>query len=183
MRRTLLAALALAFPAPMAAQDGFSLDKFRSSMRLPVLSTEAREAGVPDEQVKRTVWDIRRSGVPADDASRIFDEEVRFVREGGSKDNFGAFVRSQVERGLRGRELAESIHREQARRGQGKPAAAGGNKPDKATGKPAEGGKPDEGGKPPEAGRPDQPDQAGGRGQPPAQDQSREAAAGRGRKK
>ena len=171
MRRTLLVALALASPPAMAAQDGSFFDRVRSSMKLPVSSTEAREAGVPDAQVKRTISDFWRSDVPADDASRFFDEEVRIVREGGSKDNFGAFVRSQVERGLRGRELADAIHREQAKRGQGKPAGAGANKPDKATGKPDEAGKPS-----------DRPDQAGGRGQQPGQGQPRDDAAGRGRK-
>ena len=37
---------------------------------LPVRTAEARDAGVPDERVKSTVWDIFRSGVPAEDATR-----------------------------------------------------------------------------------------------------------------
>lgn len=138
MRWMALTALALAAPPALAAQDGALLDKVRTAMNLPVRTAEARDAGVPDERVRSTVWDIFRSGVPAEDATRIFDEEVRIVREGGSKDNFGAFVRSRVEAGLRGRELAEAIHAEHARRGMGKPAE---------TGKPGTAGKPGEAGK------------------------------------
>ena len=139
MRRWMaLTAFALAAPPALAAQDGALLDKVRTAMNLPVRTAEARDAGVPDERVKSTVWDIFRSGVPAEDATRIFDEEVRIVREGGSKDNFGAFVRSRVEAGLRGRELADAIHAEHARRGMGKPAEAG--KPG-AAGKPGDAGK------------------------------------------
>lgn len=164
MRFTALMALALAAPPALAAQDGSLLEKIRSSGKLPWLANEAREAGVPDEQVKRTTFDFFRSGVSADDASRYFDEEVRIVREGGSKENFGAFVRSQVDRGLRGRELADAIHREHARRGMGKPAGAGKSdekgKPNDAgkrydSDKPNQPGKPDEAGKPDEPGKPD----------------------------
>ncbi len=160
-----LTALALAgAPAP-AAQDTTQWDRIRIAMNLPVRTTEAREWGVPEERVKSTIWDIRRGGVSAEDASRIFDEEVRVVREGGSKDNFGAFVKSRVEAGLRGRDLADAIHAEHARRGMGKPDAAG--KRDGA-GKPDAAGKRDDAGKPDDAGKrrdDNRPDQASDRGQ------------------
>ena len=185
MRLTALIALALAgaaaaaAPPALAAQDGSLLDKIRSSGKLPWLANDAREAGVPDETVKRTTNDFFRSGVSAGDASRFFDEEVRIVREGGSKENFGAFVRSQVDRGLRGRELAEAIHREQARRGMGKPAGAG--KADERgkshdAGKPHDDAKPNQAGKPGEAGRPND------AGKPESDTRGKPDDAGRGRK-
>ena len=179
MRFTALMALALAAPPALAAQDGSLLDKIRSSGKLPWLANEAREAGVPDEQVKRTTNDFFRSGVSADDASRFFDEEVRIVREGGSKENFGAFVRAQVERGLRGRELAEAIHREHARRGMGKPAGAG--KPDER-GKPYDAGRPNDPPKPNQAGKPDEVGRPNDAGKPEADTRGKPEDAGRGRK-
>jgi hypothetical protein len=174
-----LTALALVgAPAP-AAQDTTQWDRIRIAMNLPVRTTEAREWGVPEERVKSTIWDIRRGGVSAEDASRIFDEEVRVVREGGSKDNFGAFVKSRVEAGLRGRELADAIHAEHARRGMGKPAGAG--KPGDAgrrdgTGRPNDAGKPDDAGRRNDDNRPDQ---AGGRGQGQGQGQDQGSEKGR----
>lgn len=122
MRLISLTAIALAFPPALSAQDGSLLERVRAALELPVLGTEAREWGIPDERVSTTIRDIFRSGVPAADASRILDQEVRTVREGGSKDNFGSYVRSQVDAGLRGRALADAIHREHARRGMGKPS-------------------------------------------------------------
>jgi hypothetical protein len=172
-------------------------------MELPVRSTEAREAGVPDQRVRTTIWDIFRSGVPADDASRIVDAEVRTVREGGSSDNFGSYVRSQVESGLRGRELADAIHREHARRGMGKPGAAGrrngADEPGRANNR--RDGRPDDAGRRDDAGRSDdgrgqgeaaqdapgrrsgadRPAPAAGRRQDNAQTQRQDSGAGRGR--
>ena len=121
MRLISLTAIALAFPPALSAQDGSLLDRVRAALELPVLGNEARESGVPEERVSTTIRDIFRSGVPAADGSRILDQEVRAVREGGPTDNFGSYVRTQVDAGLRGRALAEAIHREHARRGMGKP--------------------------------------------------------------
>lgn len=154
-----LTALALAASPASAAQDTTQWDRIRFALNLPVRTTEARVWGVPEERVKGTIWDIQRGGVSAEDATRIFDEEVRIVREGGSKDNFGAFVRSRVEAGLRGRALADAIHAEHARRGMGKPADAGKRDDD---GKRNDAGKPGDAGKKRDDGRPEQ---AEGRGQ------------------
>lgn len=189
MRLTCLTALALAFPPVLAAQDGSLLERLRAAMELPVRAGEARDAGVPDQRVSTTIRDIFRSGVPADEASRIVDAEARAVREGGSSDNFGAYVRGQVEAGLRGRDLADAIHREHARRGMGKPGAAG--RRDTA-GKPgnARGGRPDDAGR--RDGREgqdsvrrrsdgDRPAQAGGNRQDRSQTPRRDSGAGRGR--
>jgi hypothetical protein len=154
MRLFALTAIALAAPPALAAQDGTVLDKVRAALNLPVSTNAAREWGVPDERVRTTIWDIHRAGVPAEDAARIFDEEVRIVREGGSKDNFGAFVNDRVKAGLRGRELSDAIHAEHARRGMGKPADPG-----KQGGKPADAGRPGQ--------QPDGKPEAGERGRYP----------------
>lgn len=140
MRLIALTAIALAAPPAVAAQDGTVLEKARAALNLPVSTNTARQWGVPDERVRTTIWDIHRAGVPAPDAARIFDEEVRIVREGGSKDNFGAFVNDRVKAGLRGRELADAIHAEHARRGMGKPADAG-----RRGATPADAGRPGQG--------------------------------------
>jgi hypothetical protein len=173
MRLISLTAIALAFPPALMAQDGSLLERVRAAMQLPVLTTEAREAGVPAERVSTTIRDIFGSGVPAGDASRILDEEVRTVREGGSTDNFGSYVRSQVDAGLRGRDLADAIHREHARRGMGRPGDAG--RPEQ--GRMPRAGQPDDTARP-AAGRPAQ---AGGRGQGSAP-MPRQDSAARGRR-
>lgn len=186
MRLFALTAIALAAPPALAAQDGTVLDKVRAALNLPVSTNTAREWGVPDERVRTTIWDIHRAGVPADDAARIFDEEVRIVREGGSKDNFGAFVKDRVNAGLRGRELADAIHAEHARRGMGKPADAG-----KQGGKPADAGRQGQGqgqGGKPEAGErgrypEDRVQQGQGQGQGQAQDKPKpDEGNGKGRR-
>lgn len=190
MRLRCLTAIALAFPPALTAQDGSLLERVRAAMELPVRTSDAREAGVPDQRVRTTVWDIFRSGVPADDASRIVDAEVRTVRAGGSSDNFGSYVRSQVESGLRGRELADAIHREHARRGMGKPGAARsrreteepGSARDRRDGRPDDAGRPDGRGRRDGAGRSDD---SGERGEAAAQDtpgrRSDSGRPGRGR--
>ena len=204
MRFRCLTALALAFPPVLAAQDGSLLERVRAAMELPVRSNEAREAGVPDQRVRTTIWDIFRSGVPANDASSIVDAEARTVREGGSGDNFGSYVRSQVESGLRGRELADAIHREHARRGMGKPGASGrrdgadepGSAKNRRDGRPDDAGRRDDAGRSDDArgqgeaagqdapGRrsgADRPAQAGERRQDNGQTPRQDTGAGRGR--
>jgi hypothetical protein len=133
-------ALLLFLPSTAMAQDW--LDKILTSALLPVSAAEARDAGVPDGQVRDILGVLRRTRLPADDAWRVLDEEVRVVREGGPKDNFGAFVQTQLDAGLRGRELAEAIREEHRRRGIGRPEdKAGGRDNAKPKGEP---GKPED---------------------------------------
>jgi hypothetical protein len=167
-----LAVLTLATSSGAAAQETSGWARIREVMSLPVRTTEAREWGVPEERVRTTIWDIRRGGVPAEDATRIFDEEVRIVREGGSKDNFGAFVHSRVEAGMRGRELADAIHAEHARRGMGKPTDAGRKQGEAAPGKQPDDARP---GKPGDRDDDKPRDEAHGQGQGQGQGQGREA--------
>jgi len=95
-------------------------------IRLPRTADEARQAGVPDQQVREALSEVRNRGIGAGDAQIVLEEEVRCVKEDGPIDNFGAFVRSGLDRGLRGRDLASAIRAEHAARGKGKGAAKAG---------------------------------------------------------
>lgn len=107
-------------PAPVpSAQDW--LDRVLAAAKLPVAAAEARQEGVSDLTLREYLDRVLRNRVPADDAYRILDEEVRVVRAGGPKENFGAFVQTQLDAGLRGRALADAIHEEHRRRGMGRP--------------------------------------------------------------
>ena len=162
MRNVTLLTMLFLLPAPLAAQS--VLDQIRDALRLPAIAADARQSGVPDAQVSDVLDQIRRRRLPAGDASRVLDEELRAVREGGPVDNFGAFVQTQLDAGLRGRALAEAIRAEHARRGIGRPDNAG-------QGREAEPGRAGE------AGRPDQP----GQRRPDDAGQGRPDDAGQGR--
>ena len=49
-------------------------------------------------------------------------EQSRAIDEHGPTDNFGAFVQSKLDQGLRGRELSDAIRAEHAAHGKGKGA-------------------------------------------------------------
>lgn len=91
------------------------------ALRLPEIVSEAREVGVADPTLEGLLEGFRNSGVPAAEAEDILDQEVEVVRAGGPVDNFGAFVRSRLAEGLRGRELAAAIRSEHRSRGIGIP--------------------------------------------------------------
>lgn len=118
MHLILLASLMVPPSTPMA-QDW--LDRVLAAAQLPVAADEARKEGVSELSLREYLDRVLRNRVPADDAYRILDEEVRVIRDGGPKENFGAFVQTQLDAGLRGRALAEAIHEEHRRRGMGRP--------------------------------------------------------------
>lgn len=119
MRMTIQLIALLSLPAPVVAQVW--VKEIMTSSRLPVAAADARDAGVPDAQVRGLLDVIRQSGLPPEDGYRVLEEEVRVVREGGPKENFGAFVQTQLDAGLRGQELAEAIREEHRRMGVGRP--------------------------------------------------------------
>jgi hypothetical protein len=123
---------------------------------LPRVMQRAREAGIPDSSIRGVMDRMRQRGIPAEDAATAVGMEVEAVERGGDRNNFGAFVRSQVESGLRGRELAAAIRAERERRGMG-PESRGG-RPEGAGSRPeGRGGRPEGAGARPEGrgGRPD----------------------------
>ena len=145
------------------------------ALDLPRFMQRARAAGAPDSTLRGMIDAMRRRGIPVQDAAPAVETEVEVVEQGGNKDAFGQFVKSQVEAGYRGRELADRIHAERARRGMGPDHARRGGRPE---GKgPNRGGRPDDetearsdgrGGRPDQAearsdGRGGRPDEAGAR--------------------
>lgn len=139
MTRNLIALLAtLAIATPLCAQEENSTEQdaqaeeeaSQGSVRaaadilrailLPRTSEELREEGVPEEEVEAAIWSARQQGVPAAETQEVLEESRDAVRDNGPIDNFGAFVQTQLDAGLRGRDLAAAIHAEHARRGIGK---------------------------------------------------------------
>jgi hypothetical protein len=95
-------------------------ERIRKASRLPEAAGDARDAGIPEEEVEQVITEARRRHMPPAEVETVLVESAASARENGPVDNFGAFVQSQLDQGLRGRELAEAIHREHAARGKGK---------------------------------------------------------------
>ena len=89
------------------------------ALMLPVLVTQARRAGVTEVVLNDVLEGLRRRGLPAAEATLVVGEEVAALRAGASKDTFGSFVQTQLDAGLRGRELAHAIRAEHLARGIG----------------------------------------------------------------
>jgi hypothetical protein len=122
IKRMVLAWLALAW----AWQPGIAQDTTRDSgdilraILLPTVSEILRERGVPPEEIEAAIDGARQRGVPVSEMADLFDEAARTVDEHGPIENFGGFVQEQLAAGLRGRDLADAIRAEHARRGIGK---------------------------------------------------------------
>jgi hypothetical protein len=87
---------------------------------LPRVSEILREQGVPAEEVEVAIESARQRGVRPGETTGVFEETARVVAERGPIENFGGFVQAQLDRGLRGRALAEAIRAEHAARGIGR---------------------------------------------------------------
>lgn len=165
------------------------LERVRRAIELPRVADEAREVGIPVEDVEAVLTEARRRRVPAAEATDVLEETNEMVREHGPIENFGAFVQSQLEAGLRGRDLAAAIRAEHERRGIGRgrrlpnsmPPGAG-RQEDRMRGGPPEGRGPGGAGgpgaaadttgrRPAQPGRPARPDTSGRR--PAAADSAR----------
>lgn len=146
------------------------------ALDLPRVMQRAREAGIPDSSIRGVMDRMRQRGIPAEDATAAVDLEVETVERGGDRANFGAFVRTQVEAGVRGRDLAAAIRAERGRRGMapegrgGRPETAGppagrGGRPNSSARPEVRGNRPPAGG--PVRQRPDSTDKAPTRGKRP----------------
>jgi hypothetical protein len=181
-------------PAPQAATAADSA--ILRALQLPTMMQRAREAGAPDSSLRAIVDLMRRRGIPPAEASEAIEIEVDALNATGDKDNFGAFVRAQVEGGARGQELAARIRAERARRGMGpgreprmgRPEGVGGRpegagRPEGMGGRPEGAGRPEGvGGRPEGAGRPGQAGPPAGRGKSPTADTARGKAPTPGRR-
>lgn len=128
MRRVIpvLFAFLLLPAASASAQVPDWVTQILAAAQLPVTAAEARQEGVPDNEVRELLDALRTANVPAHEARDVFDEGRKARREHGPVDNFGAFVQSKLAAGLRGRELAAAIRAEHVARGKGKAGAAKG---------------------------------------------------------
>ncbi|MGH7162445.1 MAG: hypothetical protein ACREID_03090 [Planctomycetota bacterium] len=131
------AAAAQEAPAPQEKRE-----EALAALDLPATAQSLREKGVKNEDVKETLRACKKKGLKAKERKALLDEADKAAKEHGPVDNFGAFVQSKLDSGLRGKELAAAIHAEHKARGKGKgpkkDASAGkGVKPDE---KPSHGG-------------------------------------------
>jgi predicted DNA-binding transcriptional regulator YafY len=110
------------------AQRPLRANEILAAAELPVSAAHARKEGVSSRDVREALDAMRTAKVPARDAQVVIDEERIARRTNGPMDNFGAFVQSKLQAGLRGRDLAAAIKAEHAARGKnkaGKPNAPG----------------------------------------------------------
>ncbi|MCK9995047.1 MAG: hypothetical protein KAH56_02070 [Candidatus Krumholzibacteria bacterium] len=121
------AVIILALPILALAQEEAETDKNTSSMErirkaaeLIKTSNEAREAGIPEEEVTEVLEGARKRGLSTEETQEVLAESTAAIEESGPIDNFGAFVQAKLDEGLRGRELAAAIHEEHRQQGKGK---------------------------------------------------------------
>jgi hypothetical protein len=124
----ILAAIAAAQAPDIAVRDTLEakaeaglaqIEEMLKVITLPGRAEEAREAGVPEEDVRVILEESAERGLPPAETEVILQETTTAVRENGPVDNFGAFVQARLAEGLRGRDLAAAIHEEHRLRGKG----------------------------------------------------------------
>ena len=120
-----LAALALPClaPAQEEAESGQELslsEKIQKATELIKTSREAREAGIPEEEVAEVLEGARERGLSPEETEEVLAESTAAIDESGPVDNYGAFVQAKLDEGLRGKELAAAIHEEHRKHGKGK---------------------------------------------------------------
>ncbi len=86
---------------------------------LPFVAQELRAGGLPEGEVRVALKAFREAKLSAGDAEQALTAAEQGVKRSGPIDNFGAFVQSQLDSGLRGRQLAEAIRAEHEARGKG----------------------------------------------------------------
>ena len=131
MKKIILLAVLILLVAPVVAQQSDTVEpekksalellreRIRNAARLPEAAGEAREAGIPEEEVGKVITEARRRNMSAEEVGTVLMESAASARQNGPVDNYGAFVQSQLDKGLRGRELRDAIHAEHAARGKG----------------------------------------------------------------
>ena len=103
-----------------AEKDQASREWLQKVFGMPGRADEIRKAGVPESEV-RSIFDVLAGrNLPPQEVDEILVAHRDAAREHGPTDNFGAFVQSQLDKGLRGRELAAAIKAEHVARGKGK---------------------------------------------------------------
>jgi|GEM_PF-6015785 len=121
------AALLLAAPPGSFAQEETDTGPdttlgvwIQKAAELITASNEAREAGIPAEDVAQVLEISRDQGFSPEETQEVLVVSTEAVEESGPVDNFGAFVQARLAEGLRGQELAAAIHEEHRLHGKGK---------------------------------------------------------------
>lgn len=123
MRALTLLLAATAVTRPALAQDFSSVLR---AIDLPRVVADLLDDGISADDIVAIIADVVEKGIPASETTEILSAASDAVDEHGPVDNFGAFVRGQLDAGLRGQELAQAIREEHARQGRGRGAAARG---------------------------------------------------------
>ena len=105
---------------PSFAQRPQRANEILAAAELPVSAAHARKEGLSNRDVRQALDAMHAAKVPARDAQMVIDEERIARRTNGPVDNFGAFVQTKLQAGLRGRDLAAAIKAEHAARGKNK---------------------------------------------------------------
>ena len=109
-----------AYAQTSAEKDQASREWLQKVFGMPGRADEIRKTGVPESEV-RSIFDVLVGrNLPPQEVDEILVAHRDAAREHGPTDNFGAFVQSQLDKGLRGRELAAAIKAEHVARGKGK---------------------------------------------------------------
>jgi hypothetical protein len=115
-----LAAILVATPALAQESTSSLFRRLTDAARLPAAAQESRQLGVPESDLQGVFRVARDNRLTSTDLLDIFTVENDAIRQNGRIDNFGSFVQGRLAAGLRGRDLADAIHAEHARRGMGK---------------------------------------------------------------
>lgn len=148
-----LAPLAAEAAAPEAkgaeeAAKGSAKDRILGALDLPIKAQALRKAGADEKEIKAGLKAAKEKKANPKDVAELLEAAATATKEHGPVDNFGAFVQSKLDAGLRGKELAEAIRAEHQARGK-KGKGHEGKAPDEAK---QAGGPDDKGGKPEDAG-------------------------------
>ena len=110
--------LVLVTPSP-ASNEATPGGGILLSLRLPLIAEEVRSLGVPAADVRMVLQAGRILGLTSAEMYELLHEESRALRERGPIDHFALFLAGKLQQGLRGEELADALHAEHAKRGQG----------------------------------------------------------------
>ena len=112
--RIRLSVWALAFASlagGLQAQSASAKD-VEAAIMLPKAAADVRREGVPAKDVSGALDILYKKNVPPADARNVLLTERDVAHNNGPSGNFGAFVQSKLDQGLRGRELADAIRAE-----------------------------------------------------------------------
>ena len=112
--------LAFAQEKGEADKDAPPAERVQKAAELIRASREAREAGIPAKEVAEALESARERGLSPGEIGEVMAESTAAVHESGPVDNFGSFVETKLDEGLRGKELAAAIHEEHRLHGKGK---------------------------------------------------------------